>query len=297
MIRSALLLSLAVLLGGCKLLHRKASKTDAGAEAGSLALTTSATDASAPALRSIDPRKDLPLGHWESADGSKFFLSLLPDALARWATPVPSYRNPARVFGDIKHAEAIDDDNFQITVDVTKILVKEIGPLHRYFTDYELFEAELLGDRVTSPNTNGQRIPSLEGGSTVEPPRTYVLHFDKSRANLEACTNARTPSCQKLVKRKSPSELSRARTGAECKVDPDCVVVTNGEQCDPCLCPSIPSVRSWPKRIKPEDKDKDESWERANDHLCGKPITRSESCAPCPELKVACKQRVCVLKN
>ncbi|MBX3228966.1 MAG: hypothetical protein KIT84_41455 [Labilithrix sp.] len=293
----ALALSVILAASGCKLLKRKAPSTgDAGI---AIAALDASPEPASETARALDPKKDLPLGHWETEEGPKLCLTLLPHGRVRWASPVPHYRNPARVFGDVKRAEAISEDDFRVTIEVTKIYAKEIGPCHRYWTDYELFEAEILGERVTGPNENGHRLPELDGGTTAEPPRTYTLRFDEAREHVDVCTTAPAPACRKLVKRRSPSDFSRARTGAECKVDTDCVVVTNGEQCDPCLCPSVPSVRTWPKKKKekPGDRDRDDSWEREPEHLCGAVPARHEGCAECPELRAVCKSKVCVLKK
>jgi hypothetical protein len=258
-----------------------------------------AVDASAPAPAIAEPAptttmleaKDLPAGHWESTEGETVAISLLPDALVRFITPVPHYRHGARVFGQVTHVEGDDPSSFRIWVDVTKIYAKEIGARHRWTEDFELYEAAILEQRVTSPNANGHHVPEL-GGQGPEPPASFTLRFDAGREHVELCTMAKR--CRSLTKKKSPSDLSRVRLGTECKTDEDCTVVTDGEQCDPCLCPNKPSQRSWPTKKDPDKEDM--SWERKPEHLCGKEITRKDTCPACPPLHAVCKHKACVLK-
>ncbi len=253
----------------------------------------------AASVTTADPReavamleaKDLPLGHWETTEGEKLCLSIFQDGLVRFATPVPHYRNAARVFGQVTHVEGDDADTFRIWVDVSKILAKEVGPCHRHWEDYELYEAEILGQRVTSPNVNGHHVPELGGQGPALPP-SYRLHFDKPRETLDLCTLGQTPRCRTLTRKKSPSDLSRVRR-AECKVDEDCTIVTDGEQCDACLCPSKASVKTWPH--KPDPDKEDLSWETKQEHLCGKDLPRRDTCPPCPTLRAVCRQKACVL--
>jgi hypothetical protein len=216
--------------------------------------------------------------------------------MVRFSTEVPLYRNPARVFGQVTHAESDDPDSYRIWVDVSKIFAKEIGPCHRHWMDMELYEATILDQRVTSPNVDAQKIPQLGGGGNA-PPRGYLLKFDKARENLDLCTLAKEPKCRHLVKKKSPSDLSRVRTTGSCKYDDDCVLVTDGEQCDPCLCPSKPSVKTWPKPKTPADDTKeDTSWETTQEHMCGQSLPRKPDCPACPELHAVCKNKACILK-
>src|SRR6185437_8930819 len=112
-------------------------------------------------------------------------------------------------------------DSFRIWVEVSKIYAKEIGPCHRHWIDFELYEADILGQRVTSPNADAQKIPQL-GGKGPEAPRGYALHFDAARTTLDLCTLTTPAKCRKLTKKKSPSDLSRVRTNGLCKIDDDC---------------------------------------------------------------------------
>lgn len=297
--RAVVLIVIVFSLGACKWLPKRRTVQDAGVDGAAVAITTEA-DASAdaaPGSKSIAVN-DLPQGFWDSTEGSKSALTILPDGLVRFATEVPSYRNPARVFGHINLAEANDanPNQFQIFVDVTKIYAKEIGPQHRRWADFELFEAEILGQRVTSPNQDAQKIPAL-GGKGPEAERGYALDFSADRTTLKLCTLTTPPTCKTLTKKKSPSDFSRVRTNGLCKVDDDCVVVTDGEQCDPCLCPSRPSLKSWPRVSKPNDEREDLSWERTQEHLCGKDIPRREDCPVCPTLRAQCKHQACVLRT
>ena len=242
--------------------------------------------------------KDLPLGHWEATDGdasNRTFMSILPDGLIRIGTMVPTYRHPARVFGQITHVEGDDADTMRVWVDVQKILAKEIGARHRRSEDFELFEAEILGERVTSPNLDGQHVPQLGGHGERAAPPSFKLHFDKPRETVELCTLTTPPKCRTLHEKKSPSDLSRVRTNGTCKTDDDCTVVTDGEQCDPCLCPTKASLKTWPHKVDPEKEDL--SWETKAEHLCGKPIARNDTCAACPTLRAVCKRQACILKN
>ena len=288
--RLAVLVALLAL--GCGRFRKPSPKTDASTGDAAVLETPAPAPEPASSVAMLEA-KDLPLGHWETTEGEKLALTLLPDGLARFGTPVPHYRNAARVFGQITHVEGNDANTFRIWVDVTKILAKEIGARHRWSEDFELYEAAILGQRVTSPNSNGHHVPEL-GGQGPEPPPTFKLTFDEPRATLELCTAGQVPRCRKLTKARSPSELSRVRTKAECKADEDCVTVTDGEQCDPCLCPSKPSVKSWPKKADPDKEDT--TWETKAEHLCGKEITRKDTCAACPELRAVCKQRQCILR-
>lgn len=275
-------------LAGCQRLRKKPPPVAADAAPPVVAADPAPTAAMLEA-------KDLPLGHWETTEGEKLCLTILPDGLVRFATPVPHYRNAARVFGQLTHIEGDDADTFRIWVEVSKILAKEIGPCHRHWEDYELFEAEILGTRVTSPNVNGHHVPEL-GGQGAAPPPSYKLKFDKPREHLELCTLTRTPVCRTLTKKKSPSDLSRVRQNAPpCKGDEDCVVVTEGEQCDACICPSKASARSWPKKST-DPTQEDLSWETKQEHMCGKDLPRKATCPACPELHAVCKQKQCVLK-
>ena len=284
---------IAASLLGCKWRPLRKNVQDAGADAAVAQLPEE--DAGPPASQTVEA-KDLPLGSWESSAGSKLSLSIFPDGLVRFGTEVPSYRNGARVFGQIHQAESDDPNAFRIWVDVTKIYAKEIGPAHRKSVDFELFEAELLDQRVTSPNNDAQKIPQL-GGKGPEAARGYALKFDPTRTTLDVCTLATPPKCQTLTKAKSPSDISRVRTNGLCKYDDDCVLATDGEQCDPCLCPSKASLKTWPRKPKPDDDKEDLSWQTTDEHLCGKDVPRRDDCAACPTLRVVCKNKACVLKN
>jgi hypothetical protein len=277
-----------VLLLGCSKLRRSQAKADGRADA-----AAPVTADPAPTVAMLEA-KDLPLGHWETTDGDKVCLTILPDGLVRFATPVPHYRNAARVFGQVTHVEGDDADTFRVWVEVTKILAKEVGRCHRHWEDYELFEAEILGTRVTSPNVNGHHVPELGGKGEPAPPPSYKLKFDESREHLELCTLARTPVCRALKKEKSPSDFSRVRPGIQCKTDDDCIIVTDGEQCDPCLCPSKASSKRWPHKTDPDQDDP--TWETKQEHLCGKDLPRKPTCPACPELRAVCKHQFCVLK-
>lgn len=279
-------------LTGCSRFRKKPPPADAGAPA-----VAPVVQEPAPTATMLEA-KDVPLGHWEATDGdasNRAFLSVLPDGLVRLGTMVPTYRNPARVFGQITHVEGDDADTIRVWVDVQKILAKEIGARHRRSEDFELFEAEFLGQRVTSPNLDGQHVPQLGGHGEKAAPPSYKLHFDKARETVEICTLLTPPKCRSLRKAKSPSDLSRVRTNGTCKVDDDCTVATDGEQCDPCLCPTQPSLKTWPHKVDPEKEDL--SWETKAEHLCGKPIARKDTCAACPTLHASCKHQACVLKK
>lgn len=295
--RAGALLLTACALIGCRYLPKRKSVQDAGVA--DAAVSATPTDAgSFDAGVRILTTEDLPLGHWQSTEGVKFGITILPDGLVRFFTDVPSYRNGARVFGKVTEAISpnTDPDAIQIWVDVTKIYAKEIGPAHRRMADFELFEADVLGERVTSHNENAQKIPQL-GGKGVEAPRGYALQFSNEKLHLAICTLNTPPQCRDLEKAKSPSDISRVRTNGTCKVDEDCVLATDGEQCDPCLCPSQASLKSWPTRAKPDDSREDLSWERTTEHLCGKEIQRRDDCGTCPTLHAVCKSKVCILKG
>ena len=156
------------------------------------------------------------------------------------------------------------------------------GPSTASRIDFELFEAEILDQRVTSPNADAQKIPQL-GGKGPEAARGYSLKYDPTHTTLDVCTLATPPKCEKLTKGKSPSDLSRVRTNGTCKYDDDCVLATDGEQCDPCICPSKASLKSWPRKPKPDDDREDLSWQTTEEHLCGKDIPRRDDCAVLPD--------------
>lgn len=290
-LRAVLPILLSIAIVGCNKWRKLLPKAE---DAGAPEATTAAPEP-APTVAMLEA-KDLPLGHWETAENAteRLALTMLPGGLVRFATPVPHYRHDARVFGQVTHVEGDDANTFRIWVDVTKILAKEIGARHRRTEDFELYEAAILEERVTSPNTNGHHLPEL-GGQGPAPPPSFKLAFDEAREALELCATSTPARCRKLAKRKSPSDLSRVRTNAVCKRDEDCTIVTDGEQCDPCLCPSKPSVKTWPKKKSDPDKD-DMSWETKPEHLCGEELPRPDTCPPCPPLHAICKQKQCVLK-
>ena len=162
-------------------------------------------------------RRDLPLGHWETTEGEKLALTLLPDGLARFPGRRSHTTATRRVSSDRStHARRGNDANtFRIWVDVTKILAKDRRP------------ASLVGGLRGSTRrrswASGWRartrtgITSRAGRARAgAPPPPSSSRSTSRRATLELCTAGQVPRCRKLTKAgaRRSSRASRTKAGA-----------------------------------------------------------------------------------